>query len=249
MVCIDIGNTAIKGWKCEIADKSCEKPAPVAIFSCETNLPDKEICAILSQNLQSQEHLRYVSVVPTKNILLESVCEKNHLFCEQYDPASDTRIAYDYAAPGHDRIAAAAGAASAYDLSDFIVVDAGTAVKIDLVTNRVFRGGVILPGPGLSLRALAANTAQLPEITPEMSAPPGTDTVSCMRSGVTYGICYAIDGFIASYRDNYGMLPCIVTGGFGELYYRFSANRAAPPLFDPALIARSLITYHPVSRQ
>lgn len=236
MICIDVGNSAVKGWLC--GDNEI-----TALFSHENRLGDTVLLDVLKTYLRNGTGVRYVSVVSAKNDLIESLCRERNITCEKYDPASDSRITYDYFSPGHDRIAAAAGAASAYAQRDFIIVDAGTAVKIDLVKDCRFIGGVIFPGMALSMRALAANTAQLPDLSLETAAPPGTDTSSCMRAGVFHSFIYSISGFIDYYREHYGAQHCFVTGGFGAAYYTHSGGRAAPLVWDSALIAKALVSW------
>ncbi len=66
-----------------------------------------------------------------------------------------------------------------------LVVDAGTAVTLNLVDARGrFRGGAILPGPGLMLRSLSGGTARLPSIRPGEAPFPAPDTRGAMRAGV-----------------------------------------------------------------
>ena len=74
-----------------------------------------------------------------------------------------------------------------------IVVNAGTAVTIDALDgDGVFRGGLILPGIDLMLRALADNTAAL-------RTPPGafanypTTTADALFSGAVQAACGAIE--------------------------------------------------------
>jgi type III pantothenate kinase len=73
-----------------------------------------------------------------------------------------------------------------------IVVDLGTAITVDLVdADGAFAGGAILPGIGLSARALHAFTDLLPELQMQALAEPpaalGTDTIAAMRAGIYWG--------------------------------------------------------------
>ncbi|HEY5312476.1 MAG TPA: type III pantothenate kinase, partial [Pirellulales bacterium] len=73
-----------------------------------------------------------------------------------------------------------------------IIVDLGTAVTVDLVDAAgAFAGGAILPGIGLSARALHAFTDLLPELEMQgLAEPPaalGTDTIAAMRAGIYWG--------------------------------------------------------------
>lgn len=93
-----------------------------------------------------------------------------------------------------------------------VIVDAGSAVTVDLIDARgVFRGGAILPGLRLAAKALNDYTAYLPlvEIT-ETPEPLGTDTPACVRSGVYHAIVGGIESLIRKFSD--APLVC-VTGG------------------------------------
>jgi type III pantothenate kinase len=78
-----------------------------------------------------------------------------------------------------------------------IVVDVGSAVTVDLVSpDGAFCGGAILPGIGMSARALHEFTDLLPLLDlSELTAPPpplGTATVPAMQSGLFWGTVGAI---------------------------------------------------------
>jgi type III pantothenate kinase len=64
---------------------------------------------------------------------------------------------------GADRLCAAAGALGA-KRRNAIVIDAGSAITVDIVRNGAFRGGTIAAGPALSLHALGQYASQLPPI-------------------------------------------------------------------------------------
>jgi type III pantothenate kinase len=84
---------------------------------------------------------------------------------------------------GTDRLCAACGALGPRG-RDAIVIDAGSAITVNLVRNRVFLGGVIMPGPATSLFAMHEFTAQLPSLDIEAPAPSRIDdTESAMRWG------------------------------------------------------------------
>lgn len=155
--------------------------------------------------------------------------------------ATPLPIALDYDTPatlGLDRIAAAAGAVSAYPGRRCLVVDIGTAVTYDVAgPDDAFHGGNIAPGAGMRLRALHDYTAALPAVSSAGELPEwGRDTATAMRCGVLYGIA----GETAWYRSR---LPhdtlVVLTGG--------RAADIAPLLpfdttTDPDLVGRGLIS-------
>lgn len=83
-----------------------------------------------------------------------------------------------------------------------IAVDLGSAITIDLVTaDGTFRGGAILPGIGMSARALNEQTDQLPlDAMRRLEAPPpalGTSTTAAIQSGLYWGAVGAIRELVA----------------------------------------------------
>ena len=126
-----------------------------------------------------------------------------------------------YATPhtlGADRLAAAVGAAYLRPRQPTLIVDAGTALKCDLVTaDNTFAGGSIGPGLRLRLQALHTFTGRLPLL--ELPAPTdlvqltGTTTASAMLSGVLNGAVLEVQGFITAYERQYPGLVLLLTGG------------------------------------
>ena len=102
-----------------------------------------------------------------------------------------------------------------------LVADGGTALSLTLVTSDGrFRGGRLLAGAALQLRALAAETAGLPALDPPLDLPPELwphSTPEAMAAGVLRGLAAALD---AAGRDALSSCPgCSfwLTGGDGPL--------------------------------
>lgn len=119
---------------------------------------------------------------------------------------------------GADLICACVAANQIYG-SPALIVDMGTATKMMVIDkNGAFIGVSIIPGVGIALKALASNTAQLPQIS--LEAPEsviGKNTVDCMRSGVVYGNACLIDGMIDRINEEMGeQLQVIATGGLAS---------------------------------
>ncbi len=104
-----------------------------------------------------------------------------------------------------------------------IVCGMGTATVIAYVdANRVYHGGVIAPGVGISLDALTSKGALLPAV--DLQAPKkaiGTNTVDCIRSGVVNGSACMIDGMVERFAQETNT-PCkiIATGGLAPQIIR-----------------------------
>ena len=126
-----------------------------------------------------------------------------------------------YATPqtlGADRLAAAVGAAGLRPGQPTLIVDAGTALKIDLVTaDGTYHGGSIGPGLSMRLRALHSFTGRLPLLAlPAADATiplVGDSTTGSMLSGVVNGTVAEIMGFAAQYQQRYPGLGVLLTGG------------------------------------
>jgi type III pantothenate kinase len=116
---------------------------------------------------------------------------------------------------GKDRIAAAAGAVARFPGRNIVVIDAGTALTIDLVTGEpVFLGGNISPGMRMRFHALHAQTFSLPEVEPGPDVPLiGKNTRQAILAGVVNGLTYEIDNSINSLKNKYNDLAFIITGG------------------------------------
>ncbi len=139
---------------------------------------------------------------------------------------------------GMDRLIAAVAANQRRDADRAaIIVDAGTAITVDLVdTAGVFQGGVILPGFRLSARALAEGTDLLPKVdaTFREEAPRviGKSTTEAIRSGLFWG--GAIRELIARTAAELQTSPQIfVTGG--------DAQRVASYLTEDAEFVSDLV--------
>ena len=78
-----------------------------------------------------------------------------------------------------------------------IVVDAGTAITVDLLeSGRDYRGGVILPGPELMQTALNQNTANIEAGLLDSPSSYGRTTSECVSVGLNIGIPGAIRAVI-----------------------------------------------------
>jgi type III pantothenate kinase len=116
---------------------------------------------------------------------------------------------------GYDRIADAVGAFSIFPGINVLVIDAGTAITIDLLTAKgEFSGGNISPGLDLRLRALHDYTKNLPKVEKKSEFPLlGKTTEDAILSGVINGAIFELDGYIDKLKAQYPDLKIIFTGG------------------------------------
>jgi type III pantothenate kinase len=120
---------------------------------------------------------------------------------------------------GADRLANAVAAAHVSS-GPAVVVDAGTATKIDAISVAGdFLGGAIAPGIGIGLDILATRAARLYAV--EIAAPAhviGRNTTEAVQSGVVVGHIAMIEGLIARFQQVLGPnINVVATGGYGTI--------------------------------
>jgi type III pantothenate kinase len=192
------------------------------------------------------------SVVPPLNGVLDQVARTafnvDPLFV---GPGTRTGLVVQVENPkevGADRIVNCVGACAAYE-GPLIVIDFGTATTFDVVTARgEYRGGAIVPGIQIAADALFERCAKLPRV--EISRPPhviGRDTLSHIRSGLTYGYADLVDGLIRRMRDELDDKPTVVaTGGLATLIAEIASEIHH---VDPWLTLNGLRVVHERNRK
>ena len=112
---------------------------------------------------------------------------------------------------GSDRFAAALGARTLVPGQALVVATCGTATTVDAVSaDGDFVGGMILPGLGLMLGALARGTAQLPQVAAgDLPAAFADNTQDAILSGCLAAQAGAIERACVAH----GAQACIVSGG------------------------------------
>lgn len=132
--------------------------------------------------------------------------------------------------PGWQQTAAAA-----------VTVDLGTATTFNVIDEGgVFRGGAIAVGMATGLKALAAKTAQLPELRLDtVDSAIGKNTEACMESGAVIGAAAMIDGLVARIEQELGKpVTLVLTGGMARYAEPFCTH---PHIYDPQLLAKGLM--------
>jgi type III pantothenate kinase len=124
-------------------------------------------------------------------------------------------------------------AANGSDPRPCIVANAGTAVTIDaLDAAGVFRGGLILPGIDLMLRALGDNTAALRQTPGRFQAFPA-NTPDALLSSAVQAACGAIEQMRWQLRGDGPSVTCYLGGG--------DAPGLAPHLSAPVELVDNLV--------
>ncbi|MBQ0034084.1 MAG: type III pantothenate kinase [Bacteroidales bacterium] len=146
-----------------------------------------------------------------------------HRCCKEF-------ILFDYTTPvpikncydtprtlGQDRLAAAVGANFLHPDDDLLIIDAGSAITYDFVSNKnEYLGGNIAPGLSMRCRALKNQTKKLPlvEIDEKQIIPLfGTNTHDAILAGVVRGIKFEIEGYIHTLERRVDHFTTLITGG------------------------------------
>lgn len=205
VVTIDLGNTAVKcsliaegnvlasssfvGGDAGNIQAFVNKYSPAGAIVCSVREDSAEVVGFL------QESLNIDIMLLTNNTPLP--------------------IEIGYSTPetlGLDRVAASVGAA--IETENALVVDAGSAVTIDLLGDRKFLGGNISPGLRMRFRALNSFTSRLPLLSPMLPIEEfGTNTKSAIETGVIRGLVDEIAAACRRAKSRYSDLIVYLTGG------------------------------------
>ena len=123
---------------------------------------------------------------------------------------------------GKDRLAAAVGANELFPDQNLLIIDAGTAITYDLVSEKnQFVGGNISPGLKIRFKALNQFTGKLPLVEYDDDIQMiGRNTMEAIRVGVQNGIVFEMNGTIDLFNRNYQNLHIIMTGGDSNFFDR-----------------------------
>jgi type III pantothenate kinase len=189
-------------------------------------IPTAELSSSIVAEFLRQRQVRKVivsSVVPTKNSVITKAAH-NKAQVLWLDWKLKLGVAIEYPKPqsiGADRLANAAAVAEFYGFPA-IVVDFGTAVTFDVVSERCsYIGGVIAPGLEAMTSFLYQRTALLPRLSlKEPYCAVGKSTVEAMRSGAIFGYRGLVREILAQIRaEQFSRKKVVVvaTGGYAWL--------------------------------
>ena len=187
------------------------------------------------------------SVKPSDEELKQFLAENFDQFLE-LDHHTELPIGNVYETPetlGKDRIAAAVGANELFPDQNLLIIDAGTAITYDLVSEKnQFIGGNISPGLEMRFKALNQFTGKLPLVGYQDDFEPiGRNTTEAIRAGVQNGLIYEIGQTIALFNRNYQNLQIIMTGGDSNFFDR-KLNYSIFVHFNLTLIGLNRILEH-----
>lgn len=204
---IDIGNTRVK----------------LAFFE-EEELMDK----VILDELDTEKIFDMAYNRKVKHIIFSSVAGyldekttkrfRENFFLLQLDAETLLPIKNAYKTPstlGKDRLAAIIGAYGLFPNKTCLVIDAGTCVTYDVLTNKgEFLGGNISPGLKMRLKAMHSFTKRLPLPTiKETKLDWGNSTEMALLNGAQLGLQLEIEGFMKRCFVDFGETVTFLTGG------------------------------------
>lgn len=148
-------------------------------------------------------------------------------------------IEYTRQSLGLDRLATAVGAAEPD--KNILIMDAGTALTLDLVSCNRFVGGNISPGLRMRFKALNDHCIHLPLAEPSVEAPlVGKNTMEALSAGVTRGFINEIIGHIEAINKKYGKVELVLTGGDAGIVGEWLDKAGIDYRKDSDLLARGM---------
>jgi type III pantothenate kinase len=239
----DIGNTNVK---CAVVDDNgILGRDSLPLDRCDDATAVLDMVRRVSGSVLTVEAAVISSVVPPLNDAVKTAIQRqldltpvviDHTF----------RFPFEIGVPvpaqvGADRLCAAAGAMGKRRKSG-VVIDAGSAITVDLVLDGMFAGGVIAAGPSIALRALNRHASKLPAVTcanPDAPFPKSFDnTESSMMLGAGLGGVGVIRESVRFLESSAGIKPDkFLTGGFAGL---FRGRLPRSWIFDPDLVLKGI---------
>ena len=198
ILCIDIGNTNLNYAIVEKMEVRDANSFPTKRLKDDLHYI-KEFHTLIEK--YSVSAVSFCSVVPDLDSRLRSLLD---LKIPIYQLTNQTLKGIDLHYPkpdevGHDRIANALTAQEYFSLPA-VIIDLGTAITLDVVSEKGYEGGIIAPGFQLMTRYLNEQTALLPELDNEalgsVKGSFGKSTVQAMQLGVSIGFSGMVDALL-----------------------------------------------------
>ena len=204
---IDIGNTLQKA-------AVFSDDGEILTLVAEPELTTDTVNKLLDEYAISHSILSSVGVERTD--IQQLLSDRTHL--TRFDHTTPLPIRIDYRTPetlGLDRLACAVAAHALFPTENALAIQAGSCLVTDFVTaDGRYLGGSISPGVDMRFAALHHFTQRLPQVEREsIQFLTGQTTEESILSGVMNGIADEINGVIERYRQQYGSVKVVFTGG------------------------------------
>lgn len=227
---IDIGNTRVKAavFRGDELDVLWTGPA----------VDEEALCRLVEKHNPAAAIVSSVRALPVQNAENDPVLPPDLQFLNRYGfpvliagTHLELPITMQYATPetlGTDRLAAAVAAAAKFPGEHSAVINAGSCLTFDFVTNQnEYLGGTIAPGLMMRLQAMNQFTGRLPLIAelPDDIELIGNTTRQSMLSGVLNGMTAEIDGIINRRQKEIGFFNVILSGGDRNIFVKKLKSR------------------------
>jgi type III pantothenate kinase len=155
---------------------------------------------------------------------------RKHFRFLAFNTSTPVPLASSYASPatlGADRLASAVAAHALMPSENILVINTGTAITYDLVTDRgIHLGGAISPGLMMRYKALHTFTGRLPLLDELTDAPlTGKSTSDSIISGVLNGTLAEVDGMIDRFGLIYPGMKTVLSGGDNNYFDKRLKNK------------------------
>ena len=176
----------------------------------------------LVKDFKSIEKVLFCSVVPKSfNLIKRFLSKKSKKRCYEVKDLklrSLINIKVNFKQVGSDRLTNAISVLNKKD--NFIILDLGTATTFDIITQNIYRGGIIAPGIRISLNTLSDKATLIPKINlKQIKKVIGVDTISAVRSGFFWGYAGLIDNIVYLIKkETRKSFKLVITGGFSDLF-------------------------------
>ena len=215
----DIGNSETKVYLITSKNKIIKK---ISFSSKEINnkILNKKF-KFLVKDFKFIKKILFCSVVPKSfNLIKKFLSKKIKKKCYEVKDLklkSLIDIKVNYKQVGSDRLTNAISLINNRD--NFIILDFGTATTFDVITQKVYRGGIIAPGIKISLNTLSDKATLIPKINlKQINKVIGIDTISAVRSGFFWGYAGLIDNIVNLIKkETNKSFKLVITGGFSDL--------------------------------
>ena len=246
-LCIDQGNSRTK----------------IALFEADGRIKK----SFIYKSFSSADIERLFSLYPITDSIISSVTNIEpavvnalHRLSKQFvlfDHHTPIPIINAYATPetlGQDRLAAAVGAQAKCPNENLLIIDAGSAITYDFMSDKnEYLGGNIAPGIKMRLTILNRMTKKLPlvEVDENELIPLfGKNTRDAIAAGVIRGIIYEVKGYIRTMGERCPHFEVFVTGGHAP-YIQHMLTGEPTPHYEKQLVLIGLnrILEHNKDRQ
>lgn len=229
ILCLDIGNSHIFGgvFEGETLRLTFRQASRAGASSDEHGLFFRSVLRENGVDPDAIDRIAMCSVVPEVIYAISASCRKyfdRAPFILQAGVRTGLKIGYQNPQEvGADRIANAIAGMHLFPDQDLLIVDLGTATTLCAIgRERLYKGGVILPGLRLSMLALESGASKLGAVEIVRSERAlGRTTTASIQSGLYLGhlgaLRHVIDRVVA---EEYGgrSPPVLATGGFAALF-------------------------------